>query len=116
MNTLINIDQLLDKISVKYKLDKQEIKQCLPMSVKKRILYKKIIKEKINIEDKFIIENCIVIGKKENGVDVNLTLEDIEECKFNNLKYQLPNNLSSGLYDYSKEIRNYISDSELDED
>ncbi len=91
-----------------------KIKPCAPSALRKRLLFNTIHRE--TVSSPFEMRQGTAVGKKVNGELVALTMDDIEECRFLHLPYIIPENLMSDTAEYNEEIRNYISDSEEEDE
>lgn len=96
MNTSKEIQEFISKVSEKYNIPKDKIKSCAPLSIKKRILFSTITKEKLTLSDKYIIVNGTVVSKIDN---TQLEKTDILFLESIKVKYILPLSMDTQVYE-----------------
>lgn len=103
------LNKYVDSLSIKYKLNKQEIQACIPQCIKRKLFLQKVCNSsKVNIDKKYIVKNNTVIGKVSDGDNHSLDVDDIEYFRLNNIKYVLPDTLYSSS-NLSEDVRNLLT-------
>ena len=96
-------------------VSKRELLQCANIQVRKKVLLSSLKRQAVCLPDKYIVRDNCVVGKKIDGRECSLEVDDVHFLKENSVAYAIPDNMlsESTAADVLKE---YMSDSEEDDE
>ena len=107
------INKFVNELSKTSGIHRNDLIRCAPKKIRNAFLFKNVVRETHSTD--YTVSNGVAIGKQEDGNLVGLTVDEIEDCRFKHIPYQLPENLNSKDTTYTDEIRSYICEDSEDE-
>lgn len=87
-----NLHKLVDVMVSMTGADRKDILACASVKLRNALLRRNIARETVSLP--FVFENGVAVGRMVDNELVQLTEDDISECRAARVRYVLPENLS----------------------